>query len=200
MLLYEWTREKHNRSIGVADIGPTLGFPAQEYVISTELPDQKFFGIYSFDNGWNNGADQVACRPDTSPETADGTTSKADGAIFTAAQSRDGTTSTADGATFTAAQSRDGTTSTAPQRRDAQSTENLGRSKTWHWWRWFQYSSSSAVHCCYPSICCFWFNVRTVAWLLVKILHICGGQCCTWATPSTSFPHQSNCCCIQTTG
>ena len=25
--------------------GPTLGFPAQEYVISTELPDQKFFRI-----------------------------------------------------------------------------------------------------------------------------------------------------------
>ena len=38
------------------------------------------------------------------------------------------------------------------------------------------------------------------AWLLVKILHICGGQCCTRATKGTSFPHQSNCCCIQTTG
>ena len=175
MLLYEWTREKHNRSTGVANIGPTVGFPAQEYVTSTELPDQKFFCIYSFDDGWNNGADQVACRPDTSPETADGTT-------------------------ITATQSRDGATSRAPQRRDADSTETLTRSKTWHWWRWFQYSSSSAVHCCDPSICCFWFNIRTVAWLLVKILHICGGQCCTWATPSTSFPHQSNCCGVQTTG
>ena len=49
-------------------------------------------------------------------------------------------------------------------------------------------------------ICCIWFDVRTVAWLLVKSLHICGGQCCTWATRGTSFPHQSNCCCIQTTG
>ena len=33
MLLYEWTREKHNRSFGAA----------ADYVISTELRDQKFF-------------------------------------------------------------------------------------------------------------------------------------------------------------
>ena len=80
------------------------------YVISTELslPDQKFFRIYSFDDGWNNGADQVACRPDTSPETADGTTSPVYGTTITVAQRRDGPTSTA----------------------DAESTENLGRSKT----------------------------------------------------------------------
>ena len=28
-----------------------LGFPAQKYVTFTELPDQKFFRIYSFDDG-----------------------------------------------------------------------------------------------------------------------------------------------------
>ena len=39
MLLYEWTREKHNRSFGVTDIG----ISRTGYVISTELPDQKFF-------------------------------------------------------------------------------------------------------------------------------------------------------------
>ena len=121
------------------------------------------FRFSRFDDGRNNGADQVACRPDSSPETADGTT------ITT-------------------------------QRRDAESIETLGRSKIWHWWRWFQYSSSSTVHCCYSAICCIWFDVRTMTWLLVKILYICGGQCCTWATQGTRFHHQSNCCCIQTTG
>ena len=29
---------------------PTLGFPAQEYVTFTELNDQKFFRIFSFDD------------------------------------------------------------------------------------------------------------------------------------------------------
>ena len=111
VLLYEWTREKHNRSSGVA----------ADHVISTELRDHKFserseaFRIYSFDDGWNNGADQVACRPASSPETDDGTRSTAaqsrDGTTFTEAQSRDGTTSkvygTADWTTITAAQRRD---------------------------------------------------------------------------------------------